>query len=152
MTTNQEPKRKIIVFDDKSVQFQVLEAEKSKDKTKELVKVPVNADPSKKIDLVNDYFTKIDQNTLKDDVVKIELHFTLEDYDKYDLDNQINELRNKYKNVGFIKTYALMSRQKLERLAQKIGVTKEEFKTKEQVPGIEAEQKKAAQAQAKAIY
>ena len=145
--SKEEPKRKVYAFDDGSLQSKVMFTEHSKDKSKELLSIQIKLpQPLDEMDSLNleDYVTEIPEEILKNEkLVKLDLHFTQEDFDKFGLDNQINAIRGKYPNLSIIKSYSFMSRLRIERLAKQLGILKEKeketSKPKEAAPEAEDE-------------
>ena len=102
-------KTKVFIFSDGSKESQVLEFESLTNPyiTIEKIKVP-------KVDLWEIeacYIQKLPKSILNsNDITKVFVHFTTEDFAEHDIDKQRLEIRDKYPNLAIFYAYEQMSR------------------------------------------
>lgn len=109
MATTTEDKAKVFIFTDGSKESQVLEFESSKNPYIQITKLKVDkADPS---NIESNYILKLPKSVLNsNDMTKIHLHFTQEDFAEHNITEQKHQLAAKYPNLAIFYAYELMSR------------------------------------------
>jgi hypothetical protein len=106
---------KVIVFDDGTIQSQVLKKECENNKSIEVETVSVKGNAKS----IEKYIEKI-----KDKEASVYLPFTLEDFNKYDIDNQRNMIAAKYPDVNIFYAYEFMTNDAVLERAKGFGLDK----------------------------
>ena len=108
---------KVIVFDDGTIQAQVLQHECKENKSIEVESVSIKANPKS----IEKYIEKI-----KDKSSSVYLPFTLEDFNKYDIDSQRKNIATKYPDVNIFYAYEFMTNDAVLERAKGFGLDKKE--------------------------
>jgi hypothetical protein len=108
---------KVIVFDDGSIQSQVLKKECENNQSIEVETQTIKANPKS----IEKYIEKV-----KDKTSSVYLPFTLEDFNKYDIDTQRKNIATKYPEISIFYAYEFMTNDAVLERAKGYGLDKKE--------------------------
>jgi hypothetical protein len=121
-------KTSAIIFDDGSLECKCLKHELSDNPDFDVQVIPVepkipDLEKADKVQL-EDYLKKAAETAPKekDKLTNVWLHFAMEDYNKFALNDQINASASKYPNIQVIKAYELMWRPAIKNNAKQYGL------------------------------